>query len=125
MIEELAPVYGHRAEDIEISVIGTKPGEKLYEELMSSEETRRAVELPDYFSILPAFRGLYKDIDYSYADIISDHVDNPYISANEPSLSKPELAEFLRKHQLLDAEDIPADHPDRRYWPGDKESKRS
>ena len=125
MIQELAPVYGRRPEDIEISVIGTKPGEKLYEELMSQEETRRAVELTAYFSILPAFRGLYKNIDYSYPDIISDNVVNPYISSNESSLSKAALSDFLKKHQLLDAEEIPADHPDRRYWPGDKESKRS
>ena len=26
--------------------------------LMSEEETRRAVELPNYFSVLPAFKGI-------------------------------------------------------------------
>ena len=62
MINELAPEYGYKPEEIEIKEIGVKPGEKLYEELMSHEETRRAVELDHYFSVLPAFMGLYKDI---------------------------------------------------------------
>ena len=34
MIRALAPRYGRRPEDVEIKVIGAKPGEKLYEELI-------------------------------------------------------------------------------------------
>lgn len=124
MIQILAPHYGYKPDDIEIAVIGTKPGEKLYEELMSDEETRRAVELKDYFAILPAFRGMYKDIDYNYADTVTTIVDNPYVSANEEKLSKEALAEFLIKHQLLSGE-VSASQADRRYWPGDKESTQS
>lgn len=45
MIELLAPLYGYSPEDIEIEHIGNKPGEKLYEELMSEEEISRAIEL--------------------------------------------------------------------------------
>ena len=45
MIEELSLAYARKSSDIDIEVIGSKPGEKLYEELMSDEETRRAVEL--------------------------------------------------------------------------------
>ena len=47
MIDLLAPKYGFDKNKIEISEIGQKPGEKLYEELMSNEETRRAIELKD------------------------------------------------------------------------------
>ena len=43
MIEELAPKYGHNPDHIGIEIIGTKPGEKQYEELMTLEEVRRAV----------------------------------------------------------------------------------
>jgi len=124
MIQILAPHYGYKPDDIEIAVIGTKPGEKLYEELMSDEETRRAVELKDYFAILPAFRGMYKDIDYNYTETVTTIVDNPYVSANEEKLSKEALAEFLIKHQLLSGE-VSASQADRRYWPGDKESTQS
>lgn len=101
MIEELAPTYGYQQADINIEIIGSKPGEKLYEELMSSEETRRSVELSNYFAVLPAFRGLYQEIDYSYPDIITDNVTNPYISADEPALSKAELLKFLTSNNLL------------------------
>ena len=39
MIRELAPMYGQNPEEIDIKVIGVKAGEKMYEELMSHEET--------------------------------------------------------------------------------------
>lgn len=121
MIEELAEKYGHDAREIKIEVIGSKSGEKLYEELMSDEETRRAVELEDYFSVLPAFRGFYQDIAYEYAGMVTDCVDNPYVSENEQTLSKEELRTFLYKHDLLTLVGEIATHPDKRYWPGDKE----
>ncbi|MGS2744309.1 SDR family NAD(P)-dependent oxidoreductase [Halomonas sp. LS-001] len=102
MIEELAPVYGHQPEDIKIKIIGSKPGEKLYEELMSSEETRRTCELEDYFAVLPALSNMYKNIQYDYPGKLSDSITNPYNSELEPTLSKEELTAFLREHQLLD-----------------------
>ena len=116
MIEELAPVYGYSANDIEIKIIGTKPGEKMYEELMSHEETRRAMELKKYFVVKPAFESLYREIDYSYSEIVSEKVTNPYHSGNEPKLTKVELKEFLKTNKLLEeSKDI--HHPDKRYWP--------
>lgn len=118
MIDELAPHYGMQPEEIEIVEIGTKPGEKLYEELMSDEETRRAIELEYYFSVTPAFRGIYHDIDYKYENIISREVDNPYISANETALTIKEIKQFLKDKKLLN---LPSEAIIQRYWPGDKE----
>ncbi len=118
MIEELTPMYGNDARDIKITEIGCKPGEKLYEELMSPEETRRAIELEQYFSVLPAFRGIYNDIEYSYQAVVSEDVDNPYISEDETPLTVDEIKAFLRSNHLLGQ---PADDADYRYWPGDKE----
>jgi FlaA1/EpsC-like NDP-sugar epimerase len=120
MIIELAPRYGHDANKIEIFEIGTKPGEKLYEELMNSEETRRAIELESYFSVLPAFRGIYHEIDYDYIDVINETVTNPYISAEEPPLSIEEVLVLLKEYNLLEP---PEDESNLRYWPGDKEEK--
>ena len=120
MIEELAPKYGYEASAIEIEVIGSKPGEKLYEELMSHEETRRSVELPDYFAVLPAFRGIYKDIVYKYPAIVSDNVANTYISSNEVPLSKNELRTFLIENDLIGPRTF-SRQPDKRYWPGERE----
>ena len=101
MISELAPRFGYKLQDIQINVIGSKPGEKLYEELMSDEETSRALELKNYFAVLPAFRNVYNDIDYSYAEAVSDLVTNPYVSAKEPCLSKDELKSFLYGNNLI------------------------
>lgn len=101
MIQELAPVYGHDPKKNEIVEIGAKPGEKLYEELMSDEETTRAVELPGYFSILPAFRGLYKDISYDYPEMVSSEIKKSYISLNEEPMSQNELRDYLHKNNLL------------------------
>ena len=120
MIEELAPFYGHNPSNIEIVEIGTKPGEKLYEELMNDEETRRAVELEDYFSVLPAFRGLYADIPYDYNGILSDTVTNPYVSSDEVPMTHDELRNFLNLNHLLEINKFQDNHPDQRYWPGDK-----
>ncbi|SDK78724.1 Polysaccharide biosynthesis protein [Maridesulfovibrio ferrireducens] len=102
MIEELAPRYGHNPEDIEIDIVGSKPGEKLYEELMNFEETRRTVELENYFAILPAFRDLYKNISYKYPGTISTTIDRPYNSANEIALTPTELKHFLLNYGLLE-----------------------
>jgi FlaA1/EpsC-like NDP-sugar epimerase len=119
MIEELSPLYGYEPSDIEIVNIGVKPGEKMYEELMSLEETRRAIELPRYFAVLPAFRGIYKDIDYDYPDIVTNRVENPYISANESPLDKEELRRFLIENNLVKGEVTDRPHPARRYFPGE------
>jgi len=120
MIEALAPLYDHAPDDVKIEVIGTQPGEKLYEELMSHEEMRRAVELPSYFSVLPAFRGIYRNINYDYEGIISDQINNPYVSANERPMVKEQLKDFLTSKQLLTPGRFPTDLPAVRYWPGDR-----
>jgi FlaA1/EpsC-like NDP-sugar epimerase len=121
MIEELSPRYGFTPGDIQITEIGTKPGEKLYEELMSPEETRRAFELKKYFSVLPAFRGIYHDIQYDYPDLVSAAVTNPYVSAEEKPMSVQEIRRLLKEYKLLGTPDEPTQA---RYWPGDKEEKK-
>jgi len=115
MIEELAP------NEIEVVEIGSKPGEKLYEELMSYEETRRTIELDKFFSVLPAFRGIYSDIDYNYSAIVSELVEDPYVSGQQTSLTVKEIKDFLCNKKLL--LDTNINKQNARYWPGDKEEK--
>jgi FlaA1/EpsC-like NDP-sugar epimerase len=118
MIAELAPVYGHSPEGIKVVEVGMKPGEKLYEELMSTEEIRRAIELRRYFAVLPAFLGIYRDISYDFPDRVASEVRNPYVSANETPLDVPAIRKLLRDFRLLAA---PTERTVARYWPGDKE----
>ena len=115
MIEELC------SKEMEITEIGSKPGEKLYEELMSEEETRRTIELNKFFSVLPAFRGIYSDIKYNYSDIVSEIVNDPYVSEQQVSLTVEEVKSFLNDNNLLTTSDDNTE--DTRYWPGDKEEK--
>jgi len=101
MVENLAAAYGHNAKDIEIQIIGHQPGEKLYEELLNMEETRRSWELERYFVVLPAFREIYRDIAFDYPDITSKKVTSAYHSGMETPLSKTQLVTFLKKNKLL------------------------
>ena len=103
MVAKLAPVYGHQAGDIEIKIIGHQPGEKLYEELLNTEETRRSWELARYFVVLPAFREIYRDIAFEYPEITSMEVTRAYHSGIETPLSKSKLAVFLEKNKLLES----------------------
>lgn len=120
MIDSLAPQYGINPEKVDIRIIGSKPGEKLYEELMSHEETQRTVELDLYFAVLPAFKCIYRDIEYTYPGTISDQVTNPYNSANEAPLSTEKLKSFLLDNKLMEETPEFAAHPKERFWPGGK-----
>ena len=108
MVELLAPYYGHDPKSINIKLIGAKPGEKMYEELISSEELGRCLELAEMFVVLPAFRSIYHDIDYTYASATGQPPAHPYNSSQEPPMSKDEIKAFLCNHRLLPENYSPA-----------------
>jgi FlaA1/EpsC-like NDP-sugar epimerase len=119
MIDELAPEYGYTPQAIDVRIIGTKPGEKMYEELMSQEETRRSWELDRYFAVMPAFTCIYRNIVYRYQDVVSTEVTNPYHSGNEKTLTKEELRAFLVDNDLLREDPEEKRHPAERHWPNE------
>jgi len=98
MVEELAS----DSAAIEIKVIGSKPGEKLYEELMNDEETRRTVELSDYFAVLPAFKSVYERISYDYHNMGDIGVNDPYNSSVKLAFDKESLRSYLKANNLLE-----------------------
>lgn len=78
--------------DCLIEITGPRPGEKLFEELMTEEEITRAYETDNFIVVLPAFRNIYNRIDYS-----------AYEGASQPDQV------YRSDHQeLLDAEGIDA-----------------
>ncbi len=101
MIELLAPYCGHDPNSISIKLVGAKPGEKMYEELISFEEMGRCLELEDMFVVLPAFRSIYHDIDYTYAGATGHPLAHPYNSSQELPMSKDEIKAFLFNNRLL------------------------
>lgn len=101
MIEELAPTFGYDPADVPVNIIGVKPGEKMYEELINEEETRRTMELSDHFVVIPALQSPLESVDYSYPNTVSPDVDRAYNSANVEPLTQAELGDFLRESGLL------------------------
>jgi FlaA1/EpsC-like NDP-sugar epimerase len=94
LITELAPHYGHRPEDIKVEIIGTKPGEKMYEELMTEDEASRSLERDDMFIILPQIEDELIKIDmssYAAAEIKS----KDYVSKDVVPLNKDEIKAIL------------------------------
>ena len=101
MIEIVAPRYGFGPSDIQIEIVGSRPGEKLYEELMSEEEVRRSLELKDMFVVTPAFKSVYGQILYVYPDIISQTCEKSYVSANEAPMSKDLIRQYLLDNKVI------------------------
>ena len=102
MIDILAPMYDHNPADIKIEEIGAKPGEKLYEELISDEEVHRSMELKDMFVVTPAFKSIYQSIDYQYPDMISDKTSKAYVSEKETPLDRESIRQYLLKNKVLE-----------------------
>ena len=101
MIELLSPVFGYAPQTIEIMEIGARPGEKMYEELMNEEETRRALDTEQLFIILPAFRNIYENINYTYEGLASKKVHKAYNSAGIKPMDKDAIRKFLMRPNVL------------------------
>lgn len=103
MIELVAPKCGYHPGNIEVKTIGIKAGEKLYEELLSDEESQRIVELPELFVILPAFRSVYGSLDYKYTDQLETAEIRPYRSDRVPPMTLDEIKTYLNRHGVVES----------------------
>jgi len=103
MIEHYAKVYNYDTKQIKIKIIGARPGEKIFEELLTDDELRRAFETPDMLIIPPEMKPHYSPHYYSpseYPDT-TRAVSRTYNSSSEKLLSKNELKNWLLKEKLL------------------------
>ncbi len=101
IIELIAPEYGYIPSEIEIKIVGSKPGEKLYEELLCSEEAYRTVELPEYYVVTPALKSKYENSEYTYPCMLSCEKLNRLSSHLEPKLNKEEIKQYLVKNRII------------------------
>ena len=53
IIDEFADSYGHKRKDIQRVITGARPGEKMFEELMTEVEARTALETDEMFIVRP------------------------------------------------------------------------
>ena len=81
MVEYYAPQYGYDKEDINVEIIGKRPGEQLYEELMTPDEMLKAYDNGDLFIIREELNENSENFIYN-----SDEIDH---------LSKDEIKEIL------------------------------
>jgi len=100
LIENLAKQYGYRKEDISIEIIGTKPGEKMYEELMTEDEASRSLEREDMFIILPEITDnllKFNESVYNATQIRS----KDYVSRDAAPINKDEIKAILLKDRII------------------------
>ncbi len=101
MIESFAPKYGYSPREIKTEVIGSKPGEKLYEELMTTDEAQRALETKEMFIILPEMKELL-DKKLGYPGTRPAKLKS-YKSIDTRLLTKAEIKRMFREGRFLKA----------------------
>jgi len=95
MVEEYAPEAGYDPGDLEIEIVGARPGERIHEKLISEDERRQARELDDMYVILPQIdMSGYQDVPHADAK----PVENAYTSADETLLPKDEIIAKIDGH---------------------------
>ncbi len=104
MIRLIAPKFGRKPEDVEVRVIGARPGEKLWEELNTDEEVGHTLDLGRYFVVTPALRNLFAAPAYTYPGTSSNAVKTAYRSDRERPLTPSEIERFLQQPGVLTPE---------------------
>jgi UDP-N-acetylglucosamine 4,6-dehydratase len=100
MMEEFYKRYGCDKEKINIEIIGKKPGEKLYEELMTEQEAGRSLEAEDMFIVLPEMTELTHINEFWYANAKPAKLKS-YRSDDANILTKHEIGDLFCKWDLL------------------------
>ncbi|MGP4069444.1 SDR family NAD(P)-dependent oxidoreductase [Halobacillus sp. B29] len=95
VLEETCKNHNINPEQIEVNVMGARPGEKMYEELMTYDESKSALELPDMY-IIPG--KIFEKEKYSNAKKASV---GSYGSMNRDVIKTIELRKLLKKAGLL------------------------
>lgn len=96
----LASSMGCAPEDFKVKIVGKRPGEKVYEELLSDEECSRSFETRDFFVIHPAVVGGDGKAPSSHG---GERVDRVYRSDSETPMGVAEIVSYFQERHLLDA----------------------
>ncbi|MFQ5345294.1 MAG: polysaccharide biosynthesis protein [Mariprofundus sp.] len=88
--------------DIEISITGTRPGEKMHEIMVSEEECTHTVRCGDYYAIRPMLPEL--------ADETEESALREEFSSASNVISFGETVQLLESHNLLPGQSQPAEN---------------
>lgn len=88
-------------QEIEFDIIGTKPGEKLHEDLYTEEESRRTWELDDMYVIIPNIPDLSDELIAYYTTLGAKRAPvAPYSSKMGKILDSKDIDRLISKIEL-------------------------
>ena len=92
--------------DIDVQYIGQRPGEKMYEELITEEEIRRTTDEGDFYVIRPAFDKVFSCFHEGHAKMTTQAASaqigiNDYRSDHVTQMSADEIHDFLLTYNLF------------------------
>lgn len=99
IIEEMSVKLSISPSEIQVEEIGIRPGEKLFEELMTKEESISALETSELFIIPNGYVGLHK---YHEFIELSSTTKQSYSSHLERSMDRESLKQWIRNLNLLE-----------------------
>ncbi|WP_332634576.1 polysaccharide biosynthesis protein [Halalkalibacter flavus] len=94
ILDETCKKHNMKKQDIYIEEIGLRPGEKMYEELMTIEESRIALELKDMFMI-PSYNLV------NIGTQVNNTKPSNYSSQNQEPISREELRKMILQENLI------------------------
>lgn len=88
---------------IKTKIVGSRPGEKIHEELMTTDEASRCLESDDMFIVLPNLMDINQDNDYPHSKMTSL---KKYASDDTNLISKEEIHKIMNLHSKPSSEII-------------------
>jgi FlaA1/EpsC-like NDP-sugar epimerase len=98
MIEALAPEFGHDPDNIDIEIIGPRPGETFHEEIMTEREAIRAQENESLYAIPPEMTEMRADGGFEEFKETDEIILS---SKNATKLSTDEIITLLKKGNVM------------------------
>jgi UDP-N-acetylglucosamine 4,6-dehydratase len=98
LIEELSQKYGYKPSDIKIKIVGIRPGEKLYELLITEEETQLVEDQGDMFVLRPRIAIPHVVTKETIREPLEP---KEYVSKYANLLTKDEIRKILHKEKIV------------------------
>jgi len=86
---------GKNPKEIPVEIVGPRLGERRFEELMTLEESYRALELEDLYTILPPPGSLRNRLEFRYKGAVKDYQETGFNTEMLSFLSAEETKRFL------------------------------